>query len=228
MVEVMPTIAIEPLTDAEIHQADVRGKLQELPKNVGVVFSSQQGIRHFVRLLKKIGHPLPKFNEFVAAVGQQSARLWGRYSRSKPLFPTVSGAKGLLESIAQQWPVSQVGHLLIPTALHEGDELVVGLRTLGIQSTLLPSYKTRRLNLRDDQRQRLIGETWDALLFFSPSAVEGIVGSLDEKQRQQLTTVQTVAIGHSTAAALKKRGFSKIRIAAGTGTESLLDVIDGL
>jgi uroporphyrinogen-III synthase len=97
---------------------------------------------------------------------------------------------------------------LFPSAEGARPELAAGLRGAGARVDAIPVYRTVPAALDTGWlRAELAGGALDALCFASPSAVRAFASHLDAESRAAARRVLTVAIGPSTAAALRDAGL---------------------
>lgn len=123
----------------------------------------------------------------------------------------VAGSADNAAALADRILSAGVPELLFFCGDQRRDALPVKLRSAGVQLEELTVYHT----LATPQR---LGKSYDAVLFFSPSAVQSFA-SLNPLE--PATTY--FAIGNTTAEALRKAGAARVVTAAQPGKQALLE-----
>lgn len=135
------------------------------------------------------------------------------------MVPDDARAAGLAKVLR----VPRGARVLIPRAERGLDTLPRGLRTAGARVTVVPAYRTvpDPEGLRALRRALALGA--DAATFASPSAAVLAVPDL------KLSLAAAIAIGPTTAAALRAKGVTPAAVAERPDPESLARaVVEGL
>jgi uroporphyrinogen-III synthase len=164
---------------------------------------------------------------YIAAVGPATAAACEARGLHAELVPAVHTAAGLLAEL------DDLGgrRVLLPHSDIARPELADGLRERGATVDAVVAYRTLpgpgAAVLLDALRQGAV----DAVTFASPSAVRGLLAGLQAKglsseaARELLAGVALVAIGPTTAAALRDAGLPVAEVAAPHTAEGLARAI---
>ena len=132
---------------------------------------------------------------------------------------------GLAEELGERLNGKNV---FLPRSNRANPNLPEALRRLGANLTEVVAYQTLPPSDVDRERVAQVLESEaDAILFFSPSAVQNLA---DLVGRQELGTLQNrvavSAVGPVTAAALREVGVQRIVVAADTTTAAVVDALE--
>lgn len=190
-----PTIELRPLA------VDLTQGRRALEKGGGVVLTSGEATERWLDLRRDRLADLPV--ECYLVVGRRSAELLHAGDPETPIVAVADSSAELLQSL-ESFPV----RLLYPGSRARRDEFVSGLRVRGSQVFDFPLYEP--VLPADGGRSfsaALRAATLPlAVVFFSPSAVEGM-----QALAITLPTGAIVAaIGATTAAALNARGITHV------------------
>ncbi len=179
--------------------------LQHLKKYVAVVFASGNAVDAFfdrarIRLRRR-----PRAPKIVAAIGPITAQRLIERGWRPTLIAQNHHARGLA-TVLQSSPSGD--RVLIPRSERGRKELPQALLRQGWRVTLTNAY---RLVTDHTGRRALLRELAggaDVCCFSSPSAVEAAFN--DRRIRRAFSECRAVAIGPTTAAALRSRGINPI------------------
>jgi len=126
---------------------------------------------------------------------------------------------------ALEWlrPRVQPGdHVLIPRAAEGRDELIHGLRQLGIEVDAPIVYRTDPVDTSAlaPLADRIRGGEIAAVTFCSPSAVNAVASAID------LTGMRCVCLGPTTADALARHGLHAAAVASSTSMQRLVAAVE--
>ncbi|MGB7216838.1 MAG: uroporphyrinogen-III synthase, partial [Gammaproteobacteria bacterium] len=211
---VLPCIDAEPIVDAALATA-----LRDAARRADwVVFTSRRGVEAFVRL---VGTTSTKAR--VAAVGPATAdaarRALGRTDLVGERGTGESLADALIEAVrpARGADASSSPRVVLALAANARDVLERKLREAGIDVERFDVYRTVPTAPRAP-RISLASLDVDAVWLASPSAVTGFLNQVELD-----ADVALVAIGPSTAAAIRERGLAVAAEAAKPSFEGLLE-----
>lgn len=172
--------------------------IKTLSRYDAVAFTSVNAVDSFFLRCKKILGGVPCSPRVISAVGRSTANAVSRYGWRCSVIPEDARAAGL----ARVLRVPRGSNVLIPSAERGLDTLPKSLRKAGARVTVATAYRT----VADDTGRRALRRALvngaDAVLFASPSAAA--LGAAD----CCLAGAAAVAIGPTTAAALRARGLS--------------------
>lgn len=159
---------------------------------------------------------------WIAAVGPGTAAAL----RSIGLDPQVISGKGTGADLANAL-VERLGdeagrmRFLLPRALEGREELARGLGAAGAKVDIVAAYRTHRASA--EELQPLIDWLGDtvAVAFASPSAVEAVLAVTGGT----LGGALAVAIGETTAGALRAAGVKRVAVATHPDDRSMLEAL---
>ena len=185
-VEILPTIDFQPL----------EFEIPPLENFDYLYFGSKRGVRYFLSKVVDI----PK-NLKILAVGEKTAKVL-KERGFKPFFVLKGSSENLLE-LAKEKKL-QRGRMLIPTAkVHT--KAIYKLKEFGFEIEVLPVYETVFLKYPQQQVVKVLENT-DIVIFTSPSTFLSLLENL-QKRAEILKKKIIVAIGKTTAKAVRERGF---------------------
>jgi hydroxymethylbilane synthase len=199
--DIVPAIACRPIAPGEL-----RAALAALPKDGFVLVASPRGA---AALASEAG-PEAFRTRRAGAVGAGTARVLARAGIPIDLLAEKADGAGLAGAfvalgLPRETPV------LLPAAKDGRPELGDALRAAGYAPRVLAVYETEPLPIP------AVDPRWDAILLASPSAARALpVAAFRAK---------LVAIGETTAGALRARGFPVAAVAARPTTAGMIEAI---
>mgnify|MGYP001615529976 CR=1 FL=1 len=184
--------------------------LRGLSRFEAVVFASANAVDMFFSRAKRIIGKRPAPPLVAAAVGPATAEALRARGWACAVIPEDSRAEGLAASLR----LPRGCRVLLPRAERGREALPRLLRAAGARVTPAAAYRT----LADKAGLRRLREALDcgahAVLFASPSAVTSAANRLGRaRMRRVFGTVAAVAIGPTTAAALRALGVTPAGVA---------------
>lgn len=191
--------------------------LKALARYDAVVFASANAVHAFFARARDLTGKRPGPPPLAAAVGPATARALGAYGWRCAVVPEDRRAKGLAGSLR----LKKGARVLIPRAERGRMELPRLLKRSGMRVTLATAYRTLSdARGRRGLRRALAGGA-HAALFASPSAVRSAAAALGPaRMRRAFLKTAAVAIGATTAAALRKAGVRPAAVAKRPDAES--------
>jgi uroporphyrinogen III methyltransferase/synthase len=197
--------------------------LQELENFDWIIFTSENAVRAVVKR---------------ATLRGNLQNVAGRRSRAAAVGPTTAAAAEragfFVDYQAQTHSGAALAHELgerlrgqtvfLPRSDRANPDLPTLLKEYGAEVTEAVAYRTVvPVNLDQEKVSRILAGESDAILFFSPTAVEHFVGVVGQPElhKLQLQTALT-AVGPITAAALKQAGIDKMLVAADTTADAVI------
>lgn len=136
----------------------------------------------------------------IAAVGPATARMIETYGLPVYLIPKEHSGRGLAKEFKR---LDMNGmQVLFPRALKGRGELVIELKKMGAVVDVVPAYDSKIKN----QKLKTKNKRFDAVVFYSPSQVDGFIKLMGKDGRSILKTAKVFCIGPTTAEAVKKYG----------------------
>jgi uroporphyrinogen-III synthase len=173
--------------------------------NKNIVLTSQVGVEAFLTLIKKL--QLSPADYQVHCISQATKNI----AVQAGLFVKTSAPNALLlaEEILQHKDIRSVTHIC---SNRRRDEFSEKLYSDGVEVQDIVAYRT-------DLTPISIEQTYDALLFFSPSAVNSFLNANALKQ------VPCFCIGQTTESYAKQKGFIKTYIPEAPSEDALVNLL---
>ncbi len=203
---IFPAIRIVPPEDAE----PLTRAAREAGRFDWIVFTSRNAVERFLAAVAAAGHPGdPLENVQLAAVGPATATALSRAGRRANLVATVHVG----DALADELLVALGGErrrVLLPRARIAREVLPDALARGGHDVTVVTAYETRHTDAARaaELDADLARGGVDAVLFFSPSAVDAAVEALGDQARERLGRARLVSIGPVTSRAIAAHGLS--------------------
>ncbi|MBW2234334.1 MAG: uroporphyrinogen-III C-methyltransferase [Deltaproteobacteria bacterium] len=220
----LPMLRFEPAEDP----AALDACLERLGDYDALVLASANAARFLAERARVRGVSLDALRGMVLCIGPASAA--AARAAGLRVDRTPEGrrdAQGLLDELSR-WidpagkrfllPQSQIGRALLPD----------GLRGAGAQVDAPVAYRTLPPEPDAPQAEALrrrLARGLDAVTFTSPSAVRNCLGLLDAESQQALSRCVLVAVGPTTAAALREAGLEPDVVPEEAGVEELVEAL---
>jgi len=192
-----------------------------------IIFTSAQAVRAVMKRSSELMKPLIQAGSKaqVASVGPVSAEAARQAGfRVEYVAETHTGA-GLANELGKRLEGKQV---FLPRSDRANPDLPLALRRFGAQVKEVVAYRTLRpseINQRN-LKQVADGEA-DAVLFFSPSAVQHFIELLGAEQlRAMQDKLSIAAVGPVTANALREAGLVRIVLAGDTTAMAVVEALE--
>jgi uroporphyrinogen-III synthase len=196
--KVIPLIDTEPIVDIDVQQEVEQTALQYAT----VVFTSMNAVESVITMLDE---QVPEWN--IYCMGNTTAELIKNYFGEQAIAGTGNNAEELAEEIIEAGETDEV---VFFCGDQRRDELPRKLNEADISVNEVVVYRTIPLHKK-------IEKNYQAILFFSPSAVDSYF-----KLNKPAPDTVLFAIGTTTAAAIKKYSPNKIITAHSPGKEELV------
>ena len=198
---VFPTVEILPLEDAAALDAAVRG----LPEQDWLVFTSANGVRHFLGHCEALGCMESLQRLDIAAIGPQTARLLEDNGLSVTLVPEEFRAEGILAALGPERVRGR--RFLLARVAGARDVLPETLRRWGAAVTVVEAYRNEPVRQGGRRLARLLGQV-EWVTFTSPSTVSAFMDLLDKAGEGVPAAARVACIGPITANAARERGLT--------------------
>ena len=192
-----------------------------------MIFTSAQAVRAFVARSKDLGASLhPAGSKLrIAAVGPVSAEAVRQAGLPVEYVARTHSGVGLANELGARL---RGGNVLLPRSDRANPDLPAALKTHGAQVTEVVAYRTLQPGEVDRQKLgRISAGEADAILFFSPSAVQNfgeLVGAEHFLGLQNGLAI--TAVGPVTAEALRHLKMERIVVAADTTTMAVVQALE--
>lgn len=198
---VFPTVEILPLEDGAALDEAVRG----LPAQDWLVFTSANGVRHFLARCEALGCMDNLHRLDLAAIGPQTARSLEDRGLSVSLVPEEYRAEGILSALAPDRVRGQ--RFLLARVAGARDLLPETLRRWGATVTVVEAYRNEPVRHGARRLARILRQV-DWVTFTSPSTVNALVDLLEAASTETRTPgIRVACIGPITADAARERGL---------------------
>jgi uroporphyrinogen III methyltransferase/synthase len=192
-----------------------------------VIFTSGQAVRAFVGRSKQLNAALERRGSKVqiASVGPVSAEAVRQAGLPVEYVANMHNGVALAQELGERVKGRKV---LLPRSDRANPDLPAALRAHGADVTEVVAYRTLQPSDADglDLRRISSGE-WDAILFFSPSAVQHYAELAGAEQLRKLQDrVVITAVGPVTANALREAGVARMVVAPDTTATSVIQALE--
>ncbi len=192
-----------------------------------LILTSAQAVRAVMQRAADLRQPLVRTDSQlrVACVGPVTAEAVRRANLSVEYVAATHNGVALANELGSRLQGKKV---LLPRSDRANPDLPVALKRFGAQVTEVIAYRTlRSAETNLDELKQIVGDRADAILFFSPSAVQHfgeLVGA--EKFRTMQDTMAITAVGPVTANALGDAGVNRAVVARDTTSASVVQVLE--
>jgi len=198
---VFPTVEILPLRDGAALDEAIRG----LPAQDWLVFTSANGVRHFLARCEALGCMDSLARLDIAAIGPQTARLLEERGLPVSLVPEEFRAEGILAALDPDRVRGR--RFLLARVAGARDVLPETLRQWGSAVTVVEAYRNEPVRQGAGRLARIL-EQVDWVTFTSPSTVNAFMDLLGTANVEALAAgVRVACIGPITADAARERGL---------------------
>lgn len=186
-----------------------------------VVFTSSNGVEHFIKRLYQQTRDARSFGAAkIAAVGGSTAQALLKYGLRADLIAEEFRSESLLEALKEKTSSGDTVLLIRPEEAR--NVLPEGLKEMGVQVTIAPTYQTVMISDQAEIVKSLFQEKkMDWVTFSSASTVRNLLNVLGESAKELLAGVNIAAIGPITAEEVTKAGF-QVDVTPSTYTISAL------
>lgn len=213
VIEIMPTEDIGPLDNA----------IRELNRYDWVIFTSVQGVRHFINRMLELKIPLETLRASkVAAIGPATAAALTQAGKEPDYVPQ----EFLSERIVDGLGLLRGKRILLARADIASKKLPMILRERGAEVNDIVAYRT--VLPRDLTREHLqsVLEQVELVTFTSPSTVQNLAQVLgDEGLRDSMRSLKVACIGPVTVKAVKELGLNVDVVARTHTVDGLVEAI---
>ncbi len=212
---VVPLIKIAPPRDGG--EALLKG-LFSLDEGDWLVCNSTNAVSHLFDVIKSNGHDVRMLGvALIAAVGDATAREFGRYSFVPDLVPKDFSGEGLVKEFPDSTHYGQ--KVLIVAPPNASETVPKGLEQKYDEILVCEAYHTKQVKPAAEEIERLT--ECDVITFASPSAVESFVSAGGDPSSVKLAA----SIGPVTESAVKEAGFKNSIVAERYDTGGLVDAL---
>ena len=201
----LPLLELEPPTDARPLQAAA----ELLRRFSWVAFASERAVTALVEAVRTAGTLDVLRTRKLAAVGPGTAAALSAHGLEPTLVAAVSTGEGLAEALVPRLQAGEV--VLLPAAEQGRRALEEGLAAAGVTVERVAAYRSSPAGSVPEGWAEVVAHPPRCVLFGSPRTVEAFL-SLPGAEAL-VGVVRAVAVGPTTAAALRARGWEPAAIA---------------
>jgi uroporphyrinogen III methyltransferase/synthase len=215
----LPTHASAPPEDGGLALAAALGELERFE---WVVVASARAVEALFGVLRDAR---ALAGTKVAAVGPATAAALAERGVVADLVGTPGRGKGAAACLLERFPApagTRTGRVLLPRSAQGREELAEGLRRLGWEVEAVDAYRSVIPSLDPDALAALEGA--DAIVFASPSAVEGFF----KLAGATALPATVVSIGPTTSAAARTKGVQVAAEAASPSPDDLVAALEAV
>lgn len=202
----MPMIEIQP-TEISSHEKQM---LLAIKDYQWIVFTSANGISHFFRNVKKLTGNINIGSAKIAVIGKRTANELEGYGYTaayiNPGKTSDDFGMGLLGIFGHSYPsvLLPVGNLAGNT-IEECLMSKANIHRINVYKTIVPE------NIESEAIKRIIGDTYEMIIFTSPSGFINFCQLVKEKLN--INALRAACIGTTTAEAMEEKGIRPMLIA---------------
>lgn len=212
----------EPEDSAPLDRA-----IKEIAQFDWLLLTSAQAVRALMERCADLYPPLVRANIRlrVGCVGPVTAEAARSANLPVEYVATTHNGVALADELGSRLRGAKV---LLPRSDRANPDLPAALKQIGAQVTEVIAYRTLRpAAMGQDALKKVVNGQADAILFFSPSAVQHfaeIVGAGQFHQIQDMLAI--TAVGPVTAKALREAGVQRAVVAADTNAASVIEALE--
>ncbi|MEP6716111.1 MAG: uroporphyrinogen-III C-methyltransferase [Terriglobia bacterium] len=195
----LPTIEILPASD----YAPLDRAISELESYSWLIFTSANGVAHFLDRLAHNGRDPRAIRGSIAAIGPATAEAFTAAHIKVDLTAETYVAEGLLSALE---PFDLAGaRILIARAAVARDVLPIELTRRGAHVDVVEAYRTLTPEGLGERARQVLATHPDWITFTSSSTVENLIAAAGAGA---LANVHTASIGPITSASLRRHGVA--------------------
>jgi uroporphyrinogen-III synthase len=202
----LPLLELEPPTDPR----PLRAAAELLRRFEWVAFASERAVVALVEAARTAGTSEVLRTRKLAAVGPGTAAALSAHGLEPTLVATVSTGEGLAGALLPRLAPGET--VLLPAAEEGRRALEAGLTAAGVTVERVAAYRARPAGVAPEGWAEVVAHPPRCVLFGSPRTVEAFL-ALPGAEALVLS-VRAVAVGPTTATALRSRGWEPAAIAS--------------
>lgn len=192
-----------------------------------MILTSAQAVRSLVKRCGDLKREMIRAESKVkiACVGPVSAEAAREAGCSVEYVAETHSGEGLAEELGSRVDGAKV---LLPRSDRANPDLPAALKRHGAEVSEVIAYRTLRPSAVDEKnRSQIVDGAADAVLFFSPSAVQHFAELCGSEQLRALQDrLAITAVGPVTANALRLAGVSRAVVAADTTAAAVMEALE--
>lgn len=201
--------------------------IAEMPQFDWLILTSAQAVRAVIERAATLRQPLRRtgWRLRVACVGPVTSDSARKADLPVEYVAVTHNGVALANELGSKLQGAKV---LLPRSDRANPDLPVALTRFGAKVTEVIAYRTLRPAAIDqDELNKIANGQADAILFFSPSAIQHFAGLVGARQLQQIQgKLAITAVGPVTANALREAGVQRAVVAQDTTAVSVLEALE--
>lgn len=170
-----------------------------------ILFTSTNAVASFARTFLNRKVSLPHRPQ-IGAVGPSTAQALKKVGLEVHIVPK----KHTVEDLVRSLPTISGKRILFPRSVLAPHETIRTLRARGARVRIISLYTTEVPPMAHTEITALTQGKYSAMVFRSPSAIQGFLKQLTQAQRAHVYEIPAQCIGPTTASAARKAGFRKV------------------
>ncbi|MDE0029618.1 MAG: uroporphyrinogen-III synthase [Deltaproteobacteria bacterium] len=215
---VFPTVEILPLADTAALDQAIRG----LPERDWLVFTSANGVRHFLARCEALARMDSLKGLSIAAIGPQTARLLEQRGLAVSLVPEEYRAEGILSVLGPERARGR--RFLLARVAGARDVLPETLRRWDAEVEVVEAYRNEPVREGAERLPEVLDRV-DWVTFTSPSTVNAFMDLLAGANAELPAAVRVACIGPITADAARRHGLDVTAVAREYTISGLLQAL---
>lgn len=191
-----------------------------------LVFTSENGVRHFItQFIERYGD-IRKLNEFkIAAIGSGTERGLKEFNLRADFIPSEATVKTLTAEFVSEQELHDTTVVRVRGNLAD-NTFEAGMERMRVDCVPLTVYQTEVAEWLPGMKRKLLEYPPDAMIFTSSSTINGLLHNLTKDELEEITQgCAVVSIGPVTSKKLKAAGFA---VSAEATTFTIPGVIERL
>ena len=210
--------------ESMVGEARTQRSIDEVDVYDWILFTSQSGLRFFQRALRARGVRLTELPAKFAAVGPQTAEALEAAGAAPDIVPQEPSALGLAAALESH--VNDSDRVLIVRPQDTQPELAERLEASGAEVNSVPFYRNRAASGLDSFAATLDAASFDAAVFGAPSAFSHLFAACADRSIERFGQIALVAIGETTAAAIRERRCDVAAVAREPTPEGIAKAVE--
>lgn len=217
--EIVPLPLLEFLPPSD--DRPLRAAAERISRYSWIVFSSSNGASALAEAVRSAGTVRELRRARCAAIGSATARTARELGLNVIVEAEVSTSTGLFHSLRAH--LEEDDEILLPVAEEGRPELEQQLRENGFSVTRVAAYQTATLEPHPGEWEWILVSPPDYIVFASPRTAEAFLSLRDSKKVLDCSSL--IAIGPTTAEAMRKLSLTPTAVAASPTAASIVEAV---
>jgi len=210
--------------ESMVGEARAQRSIDQIESWDWILLTSQNGLRFMDRGLRARSIRLAELRARFGVVGPQTARLLKEHGRTPDAVAEPPNGPGLAAALEGEIAAGDRVLIVCPEQSRKG--LAEPLAELGAEVHSVPFYRNQPAATVSAVAGELSKEAFDAAVFGSPSSFSHLFAACGERAPEQFDRIALVAIGPTTAEAIRDHGCEVAAVAPEPTPEGLADAVE--